>query len=71
MKKGLLRPYWVNTSDNALIKQLITKSADSIKMDIETLLKGEIIERNIDEAVVFSNLEQSPNAIWSFFLAAT
>jgi Predicted AAA-ATPase/PD-(D/E)XK nuclease superfamily len=67
-EKGVLSPYWVNTSDNALIKQLITKGSDSLKIDLELLLKEGVIERTLEEGIVFSNLEQSPNAIWSLLL---
>jgi len=67
-KKGALAPYWVNTSDNALVKKLITKGTDDLKIDIEDLLKGGIIEKNVEEGIVFSNLENSPNAIWSLLL---
>ena len=38
------------------------------KADIEQLLKGEIIEKNIEDGVVFSELHQSPNALWSLLL---
>lgn len=66
--KGALAPYWVNTSDNALMKQLITNGTDDIKADIEELLKGGTIDKTIDEGIVFSNLENSPNAIWPLLL---
>ena len=66
--KGMLAPYWVNTSENALMKQLISQGSDNFKADIEQLLKGETIEKNIDDGVVFSLLHQSPNAIWSLLL---
>ena len=38
--KGALAPYWVNTSENALMKQLIAQGTDDFKADIEQLLKG-------------------------------
>lgn len=67
-KQGILSPYWVNTSDNALMKQLITKGSDTLKVDVEELLKEGIIEKTIEEGIVFSNLEQSSNALWSLLL---
>jgi hypothetical protein len=63
-----LAPYWVNTSDNALMKQLITQGSDDLKADIEELLKGKIIEKKIEEGIIFPELEKSPNAIWSLLL---
>ena len=66
--KGTLAPYWVNTSENALMKQLIAQGTDNFKSDIEQLLKGNIIEQEIDDGVVFSQLQESPSAIWSLLL---
>lgn len=66
--KGSLAPYWVNTSDNSLMKQLITQGAEDLKIDIEELLKGGVIEKQVEEGTVFSDLEKSPNAVWSLLL---
>lgn len=66
--KGALAPYWVNTSDNALMKQLISQGTAAFKADIEQLLKDETIEKKIEDGIVFSQLHQSPNAIWSLLL---
>ena len=65
---GSLAPYWVNTSDNALMKQLLTQGSDDLKADMEALLKGEAIERKIEEGIIFSELEKSPSVIWSVLL---
>lgn len=67
-KKGALAPYWVNTSDNALMKQLITKGSEDLKADIEELLKNGVIEKTIEEGIVFSELEKNPDAVWSLLL---
>ncbi len=63
-----LAPYWVNTSDNALMKQLITQGSDDLKADIEDLLKGKTIEKTLEEGIIFPDLEKSPNTIWSVLL---
>ena len=63
-----LMPYWVNTSSNDIIKELILNSSADVKRDIETLLRGETILKMINEDVVFGNVNQSLDAIWNFFL---
>ena len=63
-----LMPYWVNTSSNDIIKELILNSSADVKRDIETLLRGETILKMINEDVVFGNINQSLDAIWNFFL---
>lgn len=66
--RGALAPYWVNTSENTLMKQLIAQGTDNFKTDLEYLLKGDSIEKNVDEGVVFSEIHQSPNALWALLL---
>jgi hypothetical protein len=67
-KKGKLAPYWVNTSDNALIKRLVTRGDEYLKKEMEGLLNGTGIEKKIDEGIVFPDLEKSSNSIWSLLL---
>ena len=67
-EKGALAPYWVNTSDNALIKQLITNGTSEVKRDMELLLKGGVIKKNIEDGIIFSDLERSSNSLWSLLL---
>ena len=67
-KKGALSPYWVNTSENALMKQLITQGSYDLKADLEILLKGQTLEKTIEEGVVFTQLHTNPETIWSLLL---
>ncbi len=67
-EKGVLSPYWVNTSDNALMKQLLTKGGGNLKADIEELLRGGTIDKKIEEGIIFSELEKGTNTIWSLLL---
>lgn len=69
-KEGLLEPYWINTSSNALIKQLIAKSKISVKCDFEALIRGETIEKTLDENLVFGDLKHDETALWSFLFLA-
>ena len=68
MKKGVLAPYWVNTSDNALMKQLITEGTDDLKADIEELLNGGVVEKTIEEGIIFSDLKKNSDTVWSLLL---
>ena len=62
--------YWANTSSNSLIGKLIREGSKDIKTTIETLLNGDSICTVIDEQIVFQQLEQNENAIWSLLLAS-
>ncbi len=65
---GLLKPYWVNTSDNLLIKRILAAANEDIKSDLELLLSGKTIKKEIDEAVIFPGIENNPKALWSLLL---
>lgn len=69
-KKGELVPYWVNTSDNHLIRDLLVKSSVGFKAEFECLLEGNAVEKLIDENTVFGDLQKSEWAVWSFLLMA-
>lgn len=67
-KQGTLSSYWVNTSDNILIKDLLIRSSTNFKAQFEFLLQDKPVEMLINEHVVFSNLETSESAVWSLLL---
>lgn len=67
-KEGVFQPYWINTSDNAIVKELIIKSPAAIKKELELLLEGHSVEKKIDESISFSTLHSSEESVWSFLL---
>lgn len=56
-------PYWVNTSDDSLIKECMTEP--NIKADIETLLEGKTLTKTIRENFVFSDFEDDRELLWT------
>ncbi len=70
LKEGTLKPYWANTSGNALVSSCIARGDKTLKDDFRTLLDGGSITRPIDEQVVFSQLAENPDAVWSLLLAS-
>ena len=69
-KNGAYDAYWVNTSSNGLVNFLLQSGNAEIKQAMEALLRGESIEAEIDEQIVFSQLDDSVSAVWSLLLAA-
>ena len=67
---GKFAPYWANTSSNALIEKLIKRGSYQIKIIMEDLLKGTPFFTELDEQIVFSDLDESENAIWSLLVAS-
>lgn len=67
-KKGVLQPYWVNTSDNQLIKNILVKSTLEFKEQFNLLLQDKSIEKIIDENMVFWDLKNNSQAAWSLLV---
>lgn len=62
--------HWANTSGNGLVGKLIREGNGDIKSDFEQLLNDGIIETEIDEQIVYNQLDGDDNAIWSLLLAS-
>lgn len=63
-----LKPYWVNTSGNELIKLYLKKLKNEIFDDFSKLLNIEEIYKRINENMTFSNLESNYSKnIWNLF----
>ena len=67
MNKNVLGAYWINTSDNALIKQLLDKNDKKVFEELEMIFKGEVIWETISENIIFDDLNNT-NTIWSLML---
>ena len=67
VSKNKLGAYWVNTSDNALIKQLLEKNDKKVYEELELIFKGDFIWETISENIIFDDLNNI-NTIWSLML---
>ena len=65
-----LRTYWASTSSNHLAGTLIRTASSFVKEQMEELLHGNEIVVTFDEQIVFNQLDQNENAIWSLLMAA-
>lgn len=70
LAKGRVETYWANTSSNGLIAKLIREGNPDIKSLFEQLLDGKIIRCPIDEQIVYDQLDDDDDAIFSLLLAS-
>ena len=70
LDKGNVGAYWVNTSSNSLAGKLIREGSPKLKTVMEGLLQGRTFRTLLDEQVVFSELNQGEEAVWSLLLAS-
>lgn len=62
--------YWANTSSNSLVGKLIREGNPGVKITFEHLLQGESIQEELDEQIVYDQLDDEEQAIWSLLLAS-
>jgi len=62
------RPYWINTSGNALLREIITRTDPTFQEKIETLLAGFTITTPLNENIVLRDLEHNEQNVWSLLV---
>jgi hypothetical protein len=62
------KPYWINTSDNEIVESLLSKGGKELKEELELLIRGESIEKAIEENIVLKNIAVHEDLMWSFLL---
>lgn len=70
LDKKEVAPYWANTSSNSLIGKLIREGNTQVKESFELLLNGKEIVTELDEQIVYDQLDLEETAIWSLLLAS-
>ena len=69
MRQRELIGYWVNTSSNKLVGDIIRRYPVESKYEIERLMAGEKVHKRINEGITFQYLEGDENSLWSLLLA--
>ena len=62
------KSYWINTSGNVLIRQLIFQEHLLKVSDIQDLIDGKPVWKNIDENLVMKDLKTFRDAVWNLLL---
>ena len=70
LQKRRLMTYWANTSSNSLAGKLIREGSKNVKIVMEDLLEQKSFHTQIDEQIVFNQLDYNESAIWSLLLAS-
>ena len=70
LDKGKVGIYWANTSSNGLVNKLVREGDTEIKNIFEDLLMGKSIHCPVDEQIVYNQLDDDQEAVWSLLLAS-
>jgi hypothetical protein len=61
-------PYWINTSSNDIIRHLLTRGSSLVKQELEALIQGGTILKEINSSIVMSDIEKTSDSVWNFLL---
>lgn len=64
-KEAKPEAYWINTSGNDLVKRFIDKANKTTKNEIERLVNGEAIEKELRLDLTYEEVDQSIENLWS------
>ncbi len=70
LDKKQFAPYWANSSSNSLVDKLVRKGSKDLKTTFQSLLTGETITAELDEQIVYDQLYNDEQAVWSLLLAS-
>ncbi len=63
-----LRPYWVHTSANRMVKETLQLNKRDSRETMEKLLRGEEVRREVALNIVYPQIRTRPDVAWSFLL---
>ena len=63
--EALPEDYWSNTSSNSIVRRFIDKSNKQTKDEIEQLIAGESIVKEIRQELTYNELDKSVGHLWS------
>ncbi len=70
LDKRKLGAYWANSSSNRLVNLLIRQGNAQTKTIMEDLMKGGVLETELDEEIIFDQLRKKYGSVWSMLLAS-
>ena len=63
--EALPQSYWINSSGNSLVRRFIDKADQSTRDEIEALLSGATIEKEIHLELTYGELDSTIDNLWS------
>ncbi len=70
LDKKQFAPYWANSSSNSLAGKLIREGSKDLKTSFQYLLTEKTVTTELDEQIVYDQLDNDEQAVWSLLLAS-
>ncbi len=62
---AVAEPYWINSSGNDLVKRFVDKANRTTRYEIEQLIAGKVIEKQIRLDLTYDEIDNSIDNLWS------
>lgn len=60
------KAYWSNTSSNSIVRELVENADFETKKELESLIAGETIEKQVHEDITYGDIHESQDNLWNF-----
>ena len=60
------RPYWINTSSNSIVRDLVARADRETRGQIEVLLGGQTLDIQVHEEVTYEDMRGDGEKLWNF-----
>lgn len=60
------RPYWINTSSNEIIKDMVERADREMRGQLETLLNGNTMDIPVHEEITYADMYENGENLWNF-----
>ncbi len=67
---GQAKPYWANTSDNEIIREILAGLSPEIADELGSVMQGQTVHASLDMDVIYPQMTDGNDAIFSFLLLA-
>ncbi len=65
---GQAAPYWLNTSDNQIVRELLEHATDDVQRELTELMNGTQLETILDESVSYPDIYKRKDALYTMLL---
>ncbi|MDR1560168.1 MAG: ATP-binding protein [Clostridiales bacterium] len=62
------KPYWINTSSNDIIREMVREADPRRKEEIESLINGGFVEAVLHEEITYDGIKETADNLWNFLL---
>lgn len=63
------RPFWINTSGNDIVRNLLGKATQTTKQELEKLVAGESIDKTLNRDLTYRDIYNCIDNLWSVLYA--